>query len=161
MFGQSRSFKYKNVIKSSKMFECIDRDDCMAKAKKYLYDYYDAQNKIVNKYRYVSFNVIEVQLSNNMTFITDSKFLSIVENNRIGLKHDKRYDKYYITYIESPKVNKIFANLILPKISKIKSLNGCDFDLREENLKECDNKVIALGESNIDILTIHICHLFY
>mgnify|MGYP000225702180 CR=1 FL=1 len=34
------------------------------------------------------------------------------------------------------------------KISKIKLLNGCDFDLREENLIESDNKFIGLEFNN-------------
>ena len=79
--------------------------------KKYLYDYYDNLGKISNKYRYVNFNTIEVQLTQDKTFITNSKFIDLINKYRIGLKHDKRYDKYYITYVESPKVNKLFIEL--------------------------------------------------
>lgn len=109
--GQSRSFKYKNIINSPKMIACDDKSDCKAKAEKYLYDYYDNLGKISNKYRYVNFNTIEVQLTQDKTFITNSKFIDLINKYRIGLKHDKRYDKYYITYVESPKVNKLFIEL--------------------------------------------------
>ena len=136
--GQSRSFKYKNIINSPKMIECIDKSDCEEKAKKYLYDYYDNLNKISNKYRYVNYNTIEVQLTQDKTFITDSKFIDLINRYRIGLKHDKRYDKYYITYVESPKVNKLFVELAFGML-RPKLFNGCDFDLREENLIETDN----------------------
>jgi hypothetical protein len=86
--------------------------------------------------------VIEIQLTQDKTFITNSKFLNYVNKFRLGLKHDKRYDRYYITYVESPKVNKLFTDLI-SNISKVKLSNGCDFDLREENLIETDNKIIS------------------
>jgi hypothetical protein len=145
--GQSRSFKYKNIINSEKLIGCDSKEDCRIKAEKYLYEYYDNLGKIVNKYRYVSPDVIEVQLTQDKTFITNSKFLNFVKEYRLGLKHDKKKDKYYVTYIESPKVTKLFTDLI-SKISKIKLSNGCDFDLREENLLETDNKAIALEYFN-------------
>lgn len=145
--GQSRSFKFKNTINSDKLIKCIDKSDCKIQAEKYLYEYYDNLGKIVNKYRFVSPDVVEVELSQDKTFITNSKFLNLINQNRIGLKHDKRYDKYYITYVESSKVNKLFTDLI-SKISKVKLLNECDFDLREENLIESDNKVIGLEFQN-------------
>ena len=91
--------------------------------------------------------MIEVQLSQDKTFITNSKFLNFINQYKIGLKHDKRCDRYYITYIESPKVNKLFIDLI-SNISKLKLSNNCDFDLREENLIESDNKIIGLEFKN-------------
>jgi hypothetical protein len=154
--GQSRSFKYKNIINSDKLIGCVDKQDCKVKAEKYLYDYYNNLGKITNKYRYVSPDVIEIQLNQNKTFITNSKFLSLIEQYRIGFKHDKRYDRYYITYVESPKVNKLLTDLI-SNISKVKLSNGCDFDLREENLIESDNKLIGLefvSKLNQDIINI-------
>jgi hypothetical protein len=140
--GQSRSFKYKNTINSDKLIKCENKYDCKIKAEKYLYEHYDNLGKIVNKYRYVSPDVIEIQLTQDKTFITNSKFLNFVNQFRLGLKYDKRYDRYYITWVESPKVNKLFTDLI-PIISKVKLSNGCDFDLREENLIETDNKIIS------------------
>ena len=73
----------------------------------------------------------------------------MINQYRLGLKYDKKYDRYYITYIESPKITKLFTSLI-SNISKIKLSNGCDFDLREENLIEGDNKIIALKYSESD-----------
>jgi hypothetical protein len=140
--GQARSFKYKNIINSPKMFACADKLDCKRQAEKYLYDYYDNINKIANKYRYVNFNTIEIQLSQDKTFITDSKFVNLINQYRIGLKHDHRYDKYYITYVESPKVNKLFTELAFG-MSRVKLSNDCDFDLREENLIETDNSKLV------------------
>lgn len=149
--GQSRSFKYKNIIKSNKLIGCENKEDCKIKAEKYLYEYYDKANKIVNKYRFVSSNVIEVQLTQNKTFITNSKYLDFINQYRIGLRHDKKNDNYYIMYIESPKVDKLFTSLI-SNITKVKLSNGCDFDLREENLLEADNKIIALEYSKQNTL---------
>lgn len=151
--GQSRSFKYKNIINSPKMFACIDKLDYKVKAEKYLYNYYDNLNKIANKYRYVNYNTIEVQLTQDKTFITDSEFLDLINQYRIGLKHNKRYDKYYITYIESPKVNKLFVELafgmLRPKLS-----NSCDFDLRQENLIETDNSKLIKKQKNLIVVII-------
>jgi len=144
--GQSRSFKYKNVINSPKMFGCENKEDCKIKATKYLYEYYDKLDKISNKYRYVNHNTIEIQLSQDKTFITDSKLINLIEKYRIGLKYDKRYDKYYITYVESSKVNKLFTELAF-QISRAKISNGCDFDLRESNVIEMDNEKIILNET--------------
>jgi hypothetical protein len=146
--GQSRSFKYKNIINSPKMFGCIDKSDCKIQASKYLYDYYDNLNKISNKYRFVNFNTIEIQLTQGKTFITDSKFLELINKYRIGLKYDARYDKYYITYIESPKIVKLFTELAFG-MTRPKTSNNCDFDLREENLIESDNsKIIKLDDTD-------------
>lgn len=145
--GQSRSFKYKNIINSPKMFACEDMNDCKSKAEKYLYDYYNGLNKIVNKYRYVNYNTIEIQLSQDKTFITDSKFVELINNHRIGLKHDKRYDKYYITWISAPKVHKSFTELAFG-ISRAKISNGCDFDLRESNVVSTDNIDLIESDEN-------------
>lgn len=145
--GQSRSFKYKNIKKSPKMFACINKEDCKIQAKKYLYEYFDNLNKITNKYRFINHNTIEVQLSQNKTFITDSKNINLINDYKIGLKHDKRYDKYYITYVVSPKVNKLFTELSFG-ISRAKLSNGCDFDLRQSNVIDMDNS--KLIENNND-----------
>ncbi len=145
--GQSRSFKFKNTFNSDKLIKCESKEDCKNKAEQYLYDYYNGINKITNKYRFVSPNVIEIQLSQDKTFITNSKYINFVNQYKLGVKHDKQRERYYITYIESPKVNKLFTDLI-STISKIKLINGCDFDLREENLLESDNKIIALDVEN-------------
>lgn len=146
--GQSRSFKYKNIINSPKMISCIDKQDCKIQAEKYLYDYYDNLDKISNKYRFVNFNTIEIQLSQDKTFITDSKLIDIIDKYRIGLKYDKRYNKYYILYVKSPKINKLFTELAFG-IMRAKTLNGCDFDLRKENLIEIDNcKLINNNDMN-------------
>lgn len=144
---QSRSFKYKNIINSPKMFGCADKQDCIVQAKKYLYEYFDKLNKVINKYRYINSNTIEVQLSQDKTFLTDSKNIELINNYRIGLKHDKRYDKYYITYVESPKVNKLFTELAFG-ISRARVSNGCDLDLREINVIDMDNSKLIKQNDN-------------
>lgn len=146
--GNSRSFKFQNIKNSSKTFACVNKEDSKAKAEAHLYDYYNKLGKISNKYRYLNSNIIEVQLNQDKTFITDSKYIELIDKYRIGLKHDKRYDKYYITYVESPKVNKQFTELAY-KIDKAKTANGCDFDLRESNIIDMDNtKLIKPFEDN-------------
>jgi hypothetical protein len=139
--------KYKNIINSITLIPCSSKEDCKIKAEKYLYDYYDNLGKITNKYRFIRADIIQIQLGQDKTFITNSKFLNFINQYRVGFKHEKKYNRYYITYVESPKINKLFTNLI-SGISKAKLLNGCDFDLREENLIESDNKVIGLEFNN-------------
>ena len=145
--GQSRSFKYKNTINSDKQIICKNKEDCKIQAEKYLYEYYDGLGRITNKYRFIRPDIIEVQLAQNKTFITNSKFLDLINKHTIGLKSDKKNDKYYVYWVESPKVNKPLTELIT-KLSKPKFANGCEFDFREENLIESDNKVI--GEKYIE-----------
>lgn len=144
--GNSRSFKFQNIKKSPKTFACVNKEDCRIKAEAHLYEYYDGLGKITNKYRYVNFNTIEVQLSQDKTFITDDKFINLINDNRIGLRYDKRYDKYYIMYIESPKVNKLFTVLAFD-ILRAKFANECEFDLRVSNIIDTDNT--KLIQSNI------------
>ena len=83
--GQSRSFKYKNTINSDKQIICKNKEDCKIQAEKYLYDYYDGLGRITNKYRFIRPDIIEVQLAQNKTFITNSKFLDLI-NKYIILK---------------------------------------------------------------------------
>jgi hypothetical protein len=59
------------------MIACTDKEDCRIKAEKHLYEYYDRLGKIANKYRYVNFNTLEVELPQNKTFIIDTKQFSI------------------------------------------------------------------------------------
>lgn len=148
--GNSRSFKYQNIKNSPKTFACTDKKDCRVKAEAHLYEYYDQLNKIINKYRYINYNTIEVQLTQNKTFITDSRFINLINEYRFGLKHDSRYDKYYITYVESPKVNKLFTDLAF-RVSRARLANGCDFDLRESNVIDMDNvKLIQQLDNDIN-----------
>lgn len=145
--GNSRSFKYQNIKNSPKTFACVDKEDCRIKAELHLYEYYGGLDKIVNKYRYVNFNTIEVQLSQGKTFITDSKFIKLIDDNRIGLRHDKRYDKYYIMYVESPRVNRLFTELAF-NILRAKFSNECEFDLREINVIDTDNVKLIKNDNN-------------
>lgn len=146
--GNSRSFKFQNIKNSPKTFACINKEDCRIKAEAHLYEYYDGLGKITNKYRYVNFNTIEVQLSQDKTFITDDKFVELIDDNRIGLRYDKRYDKYYITYVESPKVHKLFTDLAFG-VLRAKFANECEFDLREINIIDTDNtKLIQVNKTN-------------
>jgi hypothetical protein len=147
--GNSRSFKYKNIKNSTKMIACTDKEDCRIKAEKHLYEYYDGLGKIANKYRLVNFNTLEVQLPQDKTFITDSKFIDVINDNRIGIKHDKRYDKYYITYVETPKVNKLFTELAF-EVLRAKFANDCDFDLRESNIIDTDNAKLIHVNNNVN-----------
>lgn len=148
--GNSRSFKFQNIKNSPKTFACLNKEDCKIKAETHLYEYYDGLGKIINKYRYVNFNTIEVQLSQDKTFITDDKFVELIDDNRIGLRYDKRYDKYYITYVESPKVHKLFTDLTF-NVLRAKFANECEFDLREINIIDTDNtKLIQENKTNND-----------
>jgi hypothetical protein len=148
---QSRSFKYKNYINSDKMVKCKNKEECFEKAKQYLYDYYDNLNKIVSKYRYIHPQYIEVQLTQGQTFITDSKFIDIIEKNKLSASYDKVYDKYYVKYLNEHGSHEMFFKLIT-NISKVKYINDCTLDLREENLEEQDNaKLAKINDNEITI----------
>lgn len=56
--GNSRSFKFKNIKNSPKIFVCKNKQDCKIKAETHLYEYYDKLGKITNKYRYLNENII-------------------------------------------------------------------------------------------------------
>ncbi len=137
---QSRSFKFQNYKNSATTIICKDKEECYKKAKEYLYEYYNNQNKVENQYRYISPNCIEVKLPNEKTFITNSKFLDIIKNNNFSAKHNKKIDKFYVVYLSGYRKHEPFYKLITD-YEQIKYSNGCTFDLREENLINGDNSV--------------------
>ncbi len=149
---QSRSFKYQNYINSSTTIVCLSKEDCYVKAKKYLYDYYNNLEKIANQYKYIHPKYIEVKLPNGLTFITNSKFINIIENNKISSKFDKRYNNHYVVYLSDKREHTLLYKL-LTNFSKVKHINGNSLDLREENLQEADNKVLSkINDREIEII---------
>lgn len=154
---QSRSFKFQNYKKSDTTIICESKEDCLIKAKKYLYDYYNNLGKIANQYRFIHPKYIEVKLPNGLTFITNSKFIDLIEQNKISSKHDKRYDMHYVMYLSGPKEHSLFYKL-MNKFTKVKYINDCTLDVREENLEECDNEVL-LGIKKIENTNIQTDNL--
>lgn len=151
--GQSRSFKFQNYKITETTIVCKNKEDCYLQAKKYLYDYFNSKNKISNQYKYFHPKYIEVKLPNGLTFITNSKFIDLIEKNNIISKHDKKYDINYVMYLSGNKEHSPFYKLVT-KYSRVKYLNGNTLDLREENLEESDNSVLAKrgnGEIEIEI----------
>lgn len=151
--GQSRSFKFQNYKISQTTIVCKNKEDCYSQAKKYLYDYFNSQNKISNQYKYVHPKYIEVKLPNGLTFITNSKFINLIEKNNIISKYEKKYDNNYVMYLSGHREHSLFYKLVT-KYSRVKYLNGNTLDLREENLEESDNSVLAkrgTGEIEIEI----------
>jgi hypothetical protein len=149
--GQSRSFKFENYINIDTTIICESKEDCLSKAKKYLYDYYNILDKITNQYRFIHPKFIQVKLSCGQTFITNSKYIDIIEKNIIGVKYEKKYNNYYVNYINESKEYNLFYKLI-SNYSKVKYLNGQTLDLRDENLKEADNAVLAKLKVNKEII---------
>lgn len=135
---QSRSFKYKNYINIDTMIVCKDREDALIKAKDYLYNYFLERDKIINQYRYLSPDVIEVKTSNNNTFITNSCNLELVEKYNIYALERIKYGKI-ICKIDN--IKKPFAEFIC-EYSQFAFANDCSYDLRRDNLIENDNGVI-------------------
>jgi len=151
--GQSRSFKFKNYKISQTTIICETKELCYSQAKKYLYDYYNNLNKISNQYKYFHPKYIEVKLPNGLTFITNSKFIDLIEKNNIISKYDKKYQNNYLMYLSGHREHSQFYKLIT-KYSRVKYLNGNTLDLREENLEESDNSVLAKkikGDIEIEI----------
>lgn len=149
--GQSRSFKYQNYKNSETTIICETKELCYLQAKKYLYDYYNSQDKISNQYKYFHPKYIEVKLPNGLTFITNSKFIDLIEKNKISSKYEKKYNNNYVMYLSDHREHSLFYKLIT-KYSRVKYINGNTLDLREENLEESDNSVLAKkGNSDIEI----------
>ncbi len=139
---QSRSFKFQNYKKCDTTIICGSKEECLVQAKKYLYDYYIKLGKISNQYRLIHPKYIQVKLSNELTFITDCKFIDLIENNKISSKYEKRYDNHYVMYLSGHREHSLFYKLI-GKYSRVKYLNGNTLDLRVENLEESDNSVLV------------------
>ena len=148
---QSRSFKFQNYKNIDTTIICESKEDCLNKAKKYLYDYYNILNKITNQYRFIHPKFIQVKLSCGQTFITNSKYIDIIEKNSISVKYEKKYNNYYVNYVNESKEYNLFYKLISTH-SKVKYLNGQTLDLRDENLKETDNAVLAKVKVNNEII---------
>ncbi len=139
---QSRSFKFKNYKKSDTTIICETKEECYLKAKKYLYDYFNNLGKISNQYKFIHPKYIQVKLPNELTFITDSKFIDLIEKNKISSKYEKKYDNHYVMYLSGHKEHTLFYKLI-GNYSRVKYLNENTLDLRIENLEETDNSVLA------------------
>ncbi len=139
---QSRSFKFQNYKKSDTTIVCETKEECVLKAKKYLYDYYNNLGKISNQYKFIHPKYIQVKLPNGLTFITNSKFIDLVEKNKISAKYEKKYNNNYVMYLSGPKEHSLFYKLI-GNYSRVKYINENTLDLRIENLEETDNSVLA------------------
>jgi len=137
---QSRSFKFKNYKNTGTTIVCKDKDDCYIKAKEYLYEYYDGLDKVSNQYRYISPNHIEIKLTQNKTFITESKFIDKIIKYNLTAKYEKNYGKYYVMYLKEHKKHDLFYK-VLTGYEQVKYKNGCSLDLREENLLNGDNSI--------------------
>ncbi len=149
--GQSRSFKFQNYKNSETTIVCKNKDDCYLQAKKYLYDYYNNQDKISNQYKYFHPKYIEVKLPNGLTFITNSKFIDLIEQNKISSKYEKKYINNYVMYLSDHREHSLFYKLVT-KYSRVKYINNNTLDLREENLEESDNSILAKrGNCEVEI----------
>ncbi len=150
---QSRSFKFQNYKNSATTIVCETKEECYEKAKKYLYDYYNKLGKISNQYKYFHPKYIQVKLPNGEIFITDSKNIDIIEKNKISSKYERKYDNHYVMYLSGNKEHSLFYKLIT-KYSRVKYINENTLDLREENMEESDNSILAKikdGETELDI----------
>ncbi len=149
--GKSLSFKYQNYKNIDTTIICESKEDCLTKAKKYLYDYYNKLNKVSNQYRFIHPKYIQVKLPCGNTFITNSKFINLIEKNSIIAKHDKINNNYYVMYLSGTGERTLFYKLI-SNHSKIKFINNQTLDVREENLQEIDNEILAkTKEIEIDV----------
>ena len=129
---------------------CESKEDCLAKAKKYLYDYYIKLNKVSNQYRFIHPKYIQVKLPSGNTFITNSKFIDLIENNIISDHFNKSSNNFYLRYLTGPKEYNLLYKLITPH-SKVNYINGLTLDLRKENLEETDNEILSKSNKEVDI----------
>lgn len=146
----SLSFKYQNYKNIDTTIICESKEDCLIKAKKYLYDYYVKLNKVSNQYRFIHPKYIQVKLPSGNTFITNSKFIDLIENNIISDHFNKSSNNFYLRYLTGPKEYNLLYKLITPH-SKVNYINGLTLDLREENLEETDNEILSKSNKEVDI----------
>jgi hypothetical protein len=60
-----------------------------------------------NKYRYINSETIEVKLDHDLTFMTDSKFIPIIEEHTLfSTKGGHENAKYYVGMLDGKKNNK-------------------------------------------------------
>jgi hypothetical protein len=135
---QSRSFKFQNYVNTKTTIICEDKEDAYKKANEYLYNYYKEKNGISNRYKFLTPDVIEVEATKGITFITDAKHLQKVIDNSISVKEDKKCNRFYILYLSGYRTHNLFGDLI-SKYNKYTYKNGCERDLRESNLINNDN----------------------
>ncbi len=103
----------------------------------------DAHNLTRNKLRYIDKDTIEIQLTSDRTFKTDSKFIDKVEKYLLSIKEKKTPNgsKFYVNYYDN--VHAPFTNLITD-YKTIRFINEDSLDLRLSNLQEAG--VITVNE---------------
>lgn len=110
-------------------------------------------NNVKNRYRYISENEIEVELTQGKTFITNAEYLEDVKKYCLRADLDNRYgDKWYVVYQLGQGISYQFTNLIL-NCKNVKYLDGNTLNLRRSNLLkdgEVQVKAIVLNNKKYD-----------
>lgn len=91
----------------------------------------------INKTRYLDENTIEVHISDNLTFVTDAKFIDMVNEYKIHVKKKKEKNGIERQYVmcQVKKTVTLFASKLCDyKI--IKYVDGNSFNLKLNNLEE-------------------------
>lgn len=91
-----------------------------------------------NEIRFLGEKIIEVQLTQGKTFITDGENLELVNKYPLQARAKKEKGKirYYVMYQDKKKVNK-FSDLLNKKFinKQVQYVNGNTLDLRKANMK--------------------------
>lgn len=162
-----------NNIQKCKLFKFINYNNndkqTYEAACKYRLDESTKNGFTRNQIRYLDASTIEIKLTSNVltdndddypkTFITDAKFLDIIEEYALKASYTSRtgIKKFYVAFecIEkNTKIRKYFAKVIT-NYKIVKYINGNTMDCRLSNLKEfyTKNKDINVNELDDDLDT--------
>jgi hypothetical protein len=129
----------------SKYFATSKYPNAFIMAQNWTMEQSDLLNLTRNKYRYINKDTIEVKLTQDKTFITDSTFATDLvldedENmvpfiNKYPLQAVETRNRFNVEY-QIKKDRKMFTKLIVPEYKICEYKNGNSLDLRLNNLKE-------------------------
>jgi hypothetical protein len=130
------SHKCKSIERVYKIAEYGSKQECFSVVEHDQRKILRQNNWIKNEIRFLSPNVIEVTLTRGKTFITDAKFINIINNYLLYarlLTDNDGIQRHYIYFYKKNNSTLSFAK-ILTNFQRVRFLNGDHLDLRLENL---------------------------
>lgn len=120
--------------------KCGDKDTALQSAKQFCREVSDKNGMTRNQIRYMDADTIEVKLTQDKTFITDAKYLDLVEKFPLWVKFAKHTGNYYVVFSHENKdgqKKKTYSfTALLGDFYVVKFINGNSLDLRQCNLEK-------------------------
>lgn len=130
--GHSKRFSWAMTDKRSYK----SKEEARAAAEKYMLDYNEENDLIRNQWRYMTRDIVEVNLTQGKTMITNVKYLPLVES-RFWHTYDRNTGQLYA--YSNPNIQ--FHRLIIKDAQQVDHIDGNGLNNTEENLRSGDNKV--------------------